>query len=181
MKLALTNDDLDDLREGATINAMIENGKELVLGADDFEDGQLDAIERGETVTLVRGATQIEVVAATPKRGHVSAAELLRSAISQYLDLSSAHLPQAEMHLLSDAWDSEFDTDSLPTRVIPHAYGAWVWVQDDDAHEQDDQFTEDGRFPHLLTVIRFARERDCHWVNFDRDGLRIPQLPSWEW
>ena len=101
--------------------------------------------------------------------------------ISQYLDISTGHLPEQEMMLLNDATDSEHEPTSLPTRVVPHAYGAWVWVQFDDAHEQDAAFDDDGRLPNLLRMVRFARSHQCHWINFDRDAVVVDELPSWEW
>lgn len=101
--------------------------------------------------------------------------------ISRYLDLSTGHLPQAEMVALRNARDSEINPDQLPARVIPHAYGAWVNVQIDDPHEQDNAFAEHGQLPNLLKVVQFARAHDCTWVNFDRDAAIIDELPSWEW
>jgi hypothetical protein len=93
--------------------------------------------------------------------------------IYKYLDLTTAHLPEEEMQQIATA----------PPRVIPHEYGAWVNVQHDDTDEVDEQFTEDGTFPVLAAIVKYARELDddINWINFDRDGEPIDGLPTFDW
>lgn len=92
----------------------------------------------------------------------------LTSAKHGFLDLSTGHLPQAEMEAIAAA----------PPRVISHEYGAWVNVY----HDQD--LTGEGweDFPVLKGLILLAREdSDVWWINFDRDASAIEELPTFDW
>ena len=94
--------------------------------------------------------------------------------LAKYLDLSTRHLPKAEMLSI---------TEAAPPRVIEHEYGAWVNVQRDDTDDVDAEFAEDGTFSTLAAILQYARELDpeINWINFDSDGETIEGLPIFEW
>ena len=93
-----------------------------------------------------------------------------------FIDLSTSVLPQEEMQALLAA----------PPRVIDHEYGAWVNVPPQEA-DDDVLSTQNGRgewaeFPHLLSVLLFARSMGADWVNFDADGAdTIDGYPTFDW
>jgi hypothetical protein len=93
-----------------------------------------------------------------------------------FIDLSTSVLPQDEMQAILAA----------PPRVIDHEYGAWVNVPPQEA-DDDVLSTQNGRgewaeFPHLLSVLLFARSMGADWVNFDADGAdTIDGYPTFDW
>jgi hypothetical protein len=91
--------------------------------------------------------------------------------ICQYLDASTAHLTAAEMDLASA------DAATLP-RCISHTYGAWVHVPSEPSFEPPG-LAECA--PNLLAVIKYARARDCNWINFDADADECEGLPTFDW
>jgi len=95
--------------------------------------------------------------------------------IARYLDLSTAHLTHREAQSAAETF-----TTTGP-RVIKHEHGLWVNVQHDDVKDADEGLAE--TFPNLLAVIQLARAHgaDVNWINFDRDGEILPDLPCFVW
>jgi hypothetical protein len=90
-------------------------------------------------------------------------------AIRQFLDLSTAHLPKD----IRDALSAQ-------PGVVAYAltYGWLMWVPDD-----PDGHCADGEQPVpdvVLTIQRYARERDCDYVLFDADADQVEGLPTWD-
>lgn len=94
----------------------------------------------------------------------------MNPAVMQYLDASTAHLPQHER----DGLQSGELLDNKTPRVIPHEYGWWVNVPDE---IDEDDFE---RAPALLAVVRFARRHNCNWINFDVDARIVDRLQSYD-
>ena len=97
--------------------------------------------------------------------------------VYRLLDLSTAHLNEPEMALLSSQTDSPWESSELP-RVVPHHYGALVHVTTADADDDERLRTLS---PNLLGCIERARRLDCSWINFDRDADTEPGLPVFDW
>lgn len=92
--------------------------------------------------------------------------------IAKYLDASIGHLPAVERVILAEG--GPFDGGP---RVIQHDYGWWVNVPEFRTDFEDEWTNET---PVLATVLRFAREHDCNWVNFDADAEQINGLTFYE-
>lgn len=82
--------------------------------------------------------------------------------IEKTLVLSTTHMP-------------EDDPDFGESRVTEHDYGWIVFLQTD-----NDLLLEESP-EWLVPVIEFALENDCSMINFDRDGITVEDLPTWEW
>ena len=101
--------------------------------------------------------------------------------VFHYLDLSTAHLTEAEMHAVT-ARLVELDNES--PRVIVHDYGAWVnvWEAAHLASEHAESTAEIAtRYPNLSACLEVARYLDCNWINFDRDADTHEGLPTYDW
>jgi hypothetical protein len=92
-----------------------------------------------------------------------------RPVLYPYIDLSTCHLPQNEKR----------DIDSAPvTTVITHPDGAWIQIPFD---LPDSTSGEWAAFPALLQVLRRARTRGAHWINFDCAGVdTFEDLPTYD-
>jgi hypothetical protein len=95
-------------------------------------------------------------------------------AVYSYLDISTAHLTEAEMNAVSGRLVLE--VDKTP-RVIVHEYGAWVNVLSDE--QADVELV--AAYPNLAACLKRARELGCLWINFDQDAAHDPALPTYEW
>jgi len=89
-----------------------------------------------------------------------------------YLDLSTALLPAHELR----------DIEQAPPTVIPHEYGAWIHVMDDDDWPQEEPTsTTPPPFAHLRAVLEAASALGAQWINLDSDGLDVLEsLPTFE-
>ena len=91
--------------------------------------------------------------------------------VVKVLDLSTAHIPA---HLGRDLAETE--------GVIAHEHGEHgylLWVPENPVVE-----ALEAHFPappEIVNIQLFARNLDCDYVLFDRDGDRIDDLPSWDW
>jgi len=90
--------------------------------------------------------------------------------IRTFLDLSTAHLPEAVCDRLS----------AQPGVVAYSTTQGWLmWVPDNpDEHalHSDDPTPE-----VVLSIQRYARAMDCDYVLFDADADQIDDLPAWQW
>lgn len=94
--------------------------------------------------------------------------------IKRSLVLSTAHMTFETSEHLTHIWT--FDKP-YPVGVYPK--GEYGWFVNVPASKDLVAMTE---VPEdLRTVLAFAEKHDCQWVEFDRDGNAIADLPSWEW
>ena len=54
--------------------------------------------------------------------------------------------------------------------------GWFVWVDNDLCDNGSDAFSD-----AFIGVLRFAKDRGCNWVRFDRDGPVTEQLDKFDW
>jgi hypothetical protein len=100
--------------------------------------------------------------------------------VYKYLDLSTAHVTEAEM----DAINARFgDVDDETPRVIPHDYGAWVNVPEQQIVDEDSEFYAAlaERYPNVAACLERARALECLWINFDQDASTHDGLPTYDW
>lgn len=96
----------------------------------------------------------------------------MNPAVMQYLDASTAHLPERERADLEDGTL----LDNKTPRVIAHEYGWWVNVPED-MGEDAENFTH---APALLAAVQLARKLNCNWINFDADASLVDGLEAYE-
>jgi hypothetical protein len=91
-------------------------------------------------------------------------------ATHSYLDLSTGHLRREDISLAESS-------SAAATRVVPHQYGVWIAVPEDDDEDENRRSTT----PSLQACLEFARQANCSWINFDSDGDREAELPFYDW
>jgi hypothetical protein len=97
--------------------------------------------------------------------------------IRQFLDLSTAHLP--EDLGTGGYWGS--GTVVYDLRYDYHV-GFFLWVPDDPDQHADETVEGDTRIrEEILVIQRYARSLGCDYVLFDADAPYDPNLPAWEW
>jgi hypothetical protein len=85
--------------------------------------------------------------------------------IEPMMVVSTAHVSPATLDALqSDAGEG------APHRVIPHAYGAILYVGEEAPCAAD-----------LAPALAFARRLGCVWLNLDSDGPEVADLPLHDW
>ena len=100
--------------------------------------------------------------------------------VYKYLDLSTAHVTELEMGALNSRPETGV-SNGLP-RHIPHEYGAWMHVPEEDPMSGDeDEEARTEAYPSIQRCIEFARDHDCFWINFDQDAEIDPALPTHDW
>lgn len=100
-------------------------------------------------------------------------------AVYSYLDISTAHLTEAEMLAIRDNLPA---LEDVGPRVIVHEYGAWVNVPSDSlTMDETDEAAFTESYPNLRACLERARELGCLWVNFDQDAEQDPALATYEW
>jgi len=99
--------------------------------------------------------------------------EAAKPPVRRFLDLSTAHLPQA----LRDAVPGDLRTawGSAHVAVLDY-YGFWLWVPDDPV-EASDLGGDEPVPPEVLAIQLRARALECDYVLFDADGARDDDLP----
>ena len=94
--------------------------------------------------------------------------------VYNYMDLSTAHLIKKDAQLLGKR------PEGGPI-IRDYAYGWWVWVPSDDMTEMLRQYRKVGFSPNFSTVLRYARNLHCNWINFDQDADLDDDLPKFRW
>jgi len=88
--------------------------------------------------------------------------------ISRYLDLSTAHVTQKDMDLIS------FDYDNNPVYSYDYEYGSFVFLPDTKSKiEQIELFCdliEYGYSKSFVKVVKYAKDLDCTMIRLDCDG-----------
>ena len=98
--------------------------------------------------------------------------------IEKFLDASTGHVTYEDSLKLLNY------PISLPCRVIPHEYGWWIKVPEKKLWREDpraDWIREKGYSEGLISMLIFANENDCWWVNLDCDAEFVEGLKSFEW
>jgi hypothetical protein len=100
--------------------------------------------------------------------------------------LSTAHLPEVVVKDMDKAaeccgdrraiGDQGFSPEDWRHRIVACTwadYGWWVWADTEDGFEL---------LPECLrTCMLFARAHGARWIQFDRDGPIMDELPSFQW
>ncbi len=90
--------------------------------------------------------------------------------IRRILDISTAHVTAETARMLEDG-------EAGPTTLQhPRGFGFLVYVPSDPDEPLDENIPDD-----LKTVMLHAREYNCDWIMFDRDGMVINDLPEFDW
>lgn len=95
-----------------------------------------------------------------------------------YLDLSTAHLTEAEMDAVNDRLAA---LEHESPRVIAHEHGAWVNVVEAALTSAEGAAELAAALPNLSACLSRARELGCAWINFDADAAYDDVLPTYEW
>jgi hypothetical protein len=91
--------------------------------------------------------------------------------IATYLDLSTAHVTEAEMRAIDGS------CDRLPVSAL-YAYGAWLYVPEPDEEDDASRAIE---YPNVNAILLRARALGAAAVRLDADGDRTSALPTFEW
>ena len=98
--------------------------------------------------------------------------------VRKILDISTSHVSEKTAQLLEEMGiDAELVGDR--PRLITHRkgdYGWLVYVPSEHSGETDPGFPSD-----LRACMEHARSLECDWIMFDRDGVTIDALPTYEW
>lgn len=90
-----------------------------------------------------------------------------------YLDLSTAHLPQALVN-------QDGGLNAIPGVVsYPYEHGEWLWVPVD-VDEWLADWATTGPIPgEIASLWRYARGLGCDFVRLDADGATNDALPTY--
>lgn len=100
--------------------------------------------------------------------------------VHTFLDASTAHITKKDNDIL-EAWGRRERTGSAPYRTIPHSYGWFVHVVDDDREEHEEAARKHGISLDFFVLQDYARRHGCWWINLDLGADPIPGLPTHEW
>ena len=99
--------------------------------------------------------------------------------VEKFLDATTGHITYEDNRKLLD------DPISFPCRVIPHEYGWWInvpekklWIEED---PRADRIRDQGYSEGLISMLIFARDNCCRWVNLDCDGEFVEGLKTFDW
>jgi hypothetical protein len=97
--------------------------------------------------------------------------------IKKYLDLSTAHMTEADNELLA----CKVSDGSLI--VTEHSYGYWVHVPQNPSSPgvEVSTFKDQGFSEDFCKAMAYAYQNDCWWINFDRDAPIEEELNTHEW
>ena len=90
-------------------------------------------------------------------------------AICKYLDLSTAHMTEADSKLL--------ENNGLPFRVLSDEYGFFVTA----SNTGNEELKEAGFSDDFLALCEYAFKKDCLSINLDRDAQEIDGLHVNNW
>ena len=98
--------------------------------------------------------------------------------IEKFLDASTGHMTYEDSLKLLD------DPIAFPCPVIPHDYGWWINVPGVKLWREEpiaDQIREQGYSEDFISMLVFARDNCCWWVNLDCDGEFVEGLKNFDW
>lgn len=91
--------------------------------------------------------------------------------ITKFMDASTGHMTKSDCEKL-EQWARE---RTAPVYELQE-YGFLVYVG-----EIEDNWPSTEMSPAFLKVLGAAREANCDYVRFDRDGKVYPELEAFEW
>lgn len=86
--------------------------------------------------------------------------------ILNMLDISTSHISKET----EDKLDKNDLNDAL--YVVPHYYGYFVYVPDDEEPETPED---------LKAIFKFAKSKNCSWIKLDCDAVEYKELPKYDW
>ena len=100
--------------------------------------------------------------------------------IARFLDLSTKYITFSDGMLLMNRSDPAAPSDLI---VFVQGHGWFVNVEMDPvvAGELASILIDQGFSEAFVAVLRYAREHDCRWINFDTDGEHEEGLPTFDW
>ncbi len=102
--------------------------------------------------------------------------------VFKYLDLGTDAMTLTDSKLLAQHSEEADDSDPNCPRVIPHAYGWWVNVQQDEDDDSPVTVLEGlGFSPSFVRAFKHAQKLECNWINFDQDGATDEELDHHDW
>ncbi len=102
--------------------------------------------------------------------------------IRKFFDISTAHMTAQDNDLLARAVKERDKINMALPLIRPYDHGAWVWVPDaEDMDFYAQPYSDYGFSPAFLKVLRYARENDCDWINFDSDAEQCLDLETFDW
>ncbi len=98
-------------------------------------------------------------------------------AILQYLDISSQHIPPADLDVLNGLGDSE------PLIMYDYREGWWIHISSDAGifHDCLRNVERTGLSGFFTAILSYAREQKCEFIRLDADGDLIDDLPLFEY
>ena len=85
--------------------------------------------------------------------------------ILKMLDISTAHISKETNYKL------EKDDMDGAIYVVPHYYGWFVFVDDEEPGTPED----------LKAIFKFAKSKNCSWIKLDCDAVEYKELPTYNW
>ena len=158
--------------DGASLDADGRIDVDFAGGSNVDWDGQATVTRAGERIFIDENGEEVPETDIVLRRdGTVIClpwrppAPPLEPSIEPMMVISTAHVSPATLEgLQSDAGEG------APHRVIPHAYGALLYVGEEAPCAAD-----------LTAPLDFARRSGCVWLNLDCDGPEVPELPGHNW
>jgi len=105
--------------------------------------------------------------------------------IEKMLVISTGHITEKDMTLLTEE-------GLYPYTILQTGYGTIISLVTNmtlPPREQSVDFITEFKeekwmkifSKEFMEILRIAKENDCFWVNFDRDGSQYEELPLFEW
>lgn len=108
--------------------------------------------------------------------------------IQKIMDASTGHVTEKDCDLLADASnDDSTDMDNPVCAFRKMEYGYFVYVpcrpelDEEDEPEQFAHYIKYGYSAAFVELMILAINHDCGWINLDRDGTIIEDLPQFDW
>ena len=100
--------------------------------------------------------------------------------IAAFLDLSTRYMTQNDAELLFALINGD-DAGDLVVNAHPHGWFVHVEQDADRLAELSQTLRKVGYSEAFINLLRYARERECWWINFDSGGEDEDGLPTFDW
>jgi hypothetical protein len=99
-------------------------------------------------------------------------------AVRRYLDASTAHITEQDDKLLREGVSGV-----IYYELSGGGYLIWVSPKEhpDMSAELDKQVKRAGLSDAFLGLIRYARQNWCDYIKLDGNGMKIEELPTFNW